>query len=354
MRVSTVVPGGNWRASGEAARLAEAQGFDQVQANELKFDPFATLVPATLATEKVSLATSVAIAFPRSPMIVAGLAWGLQENSGGRFALGLGTQVRGHNERRFSVPWSPPAPRLAEYVEALRAIWRCWEKGEKLAFEGQHYTFTLMTPEFAQAPNGLPMVPVTIAAVGPAMQRLAGRICDGVRLHSFCTRDYIEKVVMPEVEAGMAQSGRSRANFEISGGGFVATGPNAAAVKEAAEHVRYRVAFYGSTPAYRPVLALHGYEDLAVRLTNLVKEGKWGELAAQVPDEVLHLFAAVGTYDELPVRIAERFGGVVDAVSIELDEGTSIEVAQRLVADVRAIPSRFEGFATRWDAAKAA
>jgi probable F420-dependent oxidoreductase len=348
MRISTVIPGGDWRATAAAAAAAEAAGFDQLQANELKHDPFATLIPATLATEKMGLATSVAIAFPRSPMIVAGLGWDLQRNTRGRFVLGLGSQVKGHNERRFSVPWSPPAPRMAEYVAALRAIWRCWETGVPLDFRGEHYTFTLMTPEFAQEPNGLAMVPVTIAAVGPAMQRLAGRVCDGVRLHSFCTRAYIEQVVMPEIEAGLAASGRPRANFEISGGGFVATGPDREAVKAAAEHVRYRVAFYGSTPAYRPVLALHGHEELGKRLSAMAKAGEWSQMAAAVPDEVLHLFAAVGTYDELPERIAERFGGVVDSVSIEAAPGTDTATLRRLVEAAKAIPSPFLGFATSW------
>ncbi|MDX2155420.1 MAG: TIGR03617 family F420-dependent LLM class oxidoreductase [Hyphomicrobiaceae bacterium] len=348
MRISTVIPGGDWRATADAAKVAEATGFGQIQANELKHDPFATLIPATLTTDRIGLATSVAIAFPRSPMIVAGLAWDLQRNSRGRFVLGLGSQVKGHNERRFSVPWSPPAPRMAEYVEALRAIWRSWKSGEKLDYRGQTYTFTLMTPEFAQEPSDLPMVPITIAAVGPAMQRLAGRLCDGVRLHSFCTRGYIEKVVMPEIEAGFAASGRDRSTFEISGGGFVATGPDKAAVREAAEHVRYRVAFYGSTPAYRPVLGLHGYEDLGVKLSGMAKNGEWSSMAAAVPDEVLNLFAAVGTYDELPERIAERFGGVVDSVSIEATPGTDPAVLKAVIETARRIPSPFEGFATSW------
>lgn len=354
MRISNVVPAGDWRAAGEAARLAEAAGFDQVQANELRSDPFATLVPATLATGRIGLATSVAIAFPRSPMIVAGLGWELQKNSGGRFVLGLGSQVRGHNERRFSVPWSPPAPRMAEYVESLRAIWRCWATGEKLNYQGKHYTFTLMTPEFSPERNGLPMVPITIAAVGPAMLRLAGRLCDGARLHSFCTRAYIEKIVMPEIEAGLAQSGRKRSSFEISGGGFVATGPDAAAVKDAAEHIRYRVAFYGSTPAYQGVFEQHGIADLGKRLGAMAKAGEWDRMASQVPDDVLRLFAAVGPYEELPERIAERFGGLVDSVSLDIADGTSLAETRRLVEAVAKIPAAFQGYATSWNAGKAA
>ena len=354
MRISTPLRAGDWCDIADAARTVEAIGFDQVHANEIRHDPFSMLVPATLATDRIGLATSVAIAFPRSPMIVANLGWDLNHNSGGRFVLGLGSQVKGHNERRFSVPWTPPAPRMSEYVRALRAIWRCWEKGEPLNFEGKHYTFTLMTPEFSPEPNGLPMIPITIAAVGPAMLRLAGRHCDGVRLHRFCTRDYIEKAVMPEIEKGFAQSGRRRENFEVCGGGFVATGPDDEAVRAAVERVRYRIGFYGSTPAYRPVLDLHGLGDLGMRLNAKVKNREWNSLAGDVPDEVLHLFTAVGTYEALPEKIAERFGGLSDSITVEIADGTDTRTARRLVEALQAIPSRFEGFATKWDSAAAA
>ena len=171
---------------------------------------------AALATERIRLATAIAVCFPRSPMVVANTAWDLQEQSGGRFVLGLGAQVKGHNERRFSVPWSAPVPRIREYVESLRAIWRAWEKGEELNYEGEHYRFTLMTPEFSPRPTGLPRVPITIAAVGPAMIKQAGRVCDGVRLHGFATREYLEQVALPMLDEGLAESGRKRSEFELS------------------------------------------------------------------------------------------------------------------------------------------
>src|SRR5262249_31633156 len=185
---------------------------------------------AAVGTSRVTLGTGIAIAFSRSPMPIANASWDLQVASRGRFVLGLGTQVRAHNENRFSVPWLAPAPRVANDLEALRAIWRCWEKGDKLAYRGQHYKFTLMTPNFTPRSTGQPMVPVTIAAVGPVMLRLAGEICDGVRLHGFCTRRYLDEVVLREVGAGMTRSGRAREHFEISGGGFVATGADDATV----------------------------------------------------------------------------------------------------------------------------
>src|SRR5208337_3037650 len=215
MQVQTTIPHADWRAIPRVAKAAEETGFDGLTTSEIANDLFIPLAFAALATERIQLATAIAVAFARSPMVVANLAWDLQLNSRGRLCLGLGTQVKGHNERRFSVPWGPPVPRLREYVESLRAIWRCWELGEPLRYEGQHYRFSLMTPEFSPPPSGLPPVPVTIAAVGPDMMRLAGRACDGVRLHGFCTRRYLEEVALPQIQEGLARSGRSRASFQI-------------------------------------------------------------------------------------------------------------------------------------------
>jgi probable F420-dependent oxidoreductase len=248
-------------------------------------------------------------------MVVAGTSWDLHAQSGGRFRLGLGSQVKGHNERRFSVPWSAPVPRLREYIESLRAIWRCWEKKEPLRYEGEHYRFTLMTPEFSPRPTGLPPIPVSIAAVGPDMQKLAGRVCDGVRLHGFATRKYVEEVALPQIEAGLRQSGRTRAQFEVWGGGFVVTGADEAELAKALEVARYRVAFYGSTRSYHGVLALHGWEALGAELHEMSKRGQWDAMAKRVPDEVVRTFAAVGTHAELADAIEERFGGLTDTVT---------------------------------------
>jgi probable F420-dependent oxidoreductase len=205
MRVSIVLPVADWRACGPAAAAAEAAGFDAVQANEIAHEPFTPLAFAALATERVELVTSVAIAFPRSPMIVANHTWDLARHSKGRFVLGLGTQVRAHNERRFSTPWTAPAARMAEYVQALRAIFRCWETGERLEFAGEHYRFNLMNKEFSPGPNHLKLPAITIAAVGPLMLRNAARYCDGVRLHSFATRAYIEQQVAPMLDRHLAE-----------------------------------------------------------------------------------------------------------------------------------------------------
>jgi probable F420-dependent oxidoreductase len=262
--------------------------------------------------------------------------------------LGLGTQVKGHNERRFSVPWASPAERLREYIESLRAIWRCWEKREPLHYEGEHYRFTLMTPEFSPPPSGLPPVPIYIAAVRPAMMRLAGRVCDGVRLHGFCTRRYLEEVALPNLEKGLARSGRPRETFEVCGGGFIATGKDDQAVARAVEGIRYRIAFYGSTRTYLPVLSLHGWDDLGAELHRLSKEGKWGEMAAAVPDDVLHAFTAVARYDGLSRAIEQRFGGLSDSIELGTLGSASPGETAELLQDIRRIPARFEDHRLGW------
>lgn len=346
MRVGTVLPVQDWRQCGPAAQQAEALGLDLVQTNENRHEPFVPLAMAALATTRVELATSVAIAFPRSPMIVASMAWELARHSQGRFVLGLGTQVRAHNERRFSVPWVAPAARMAEYIGALRAIWRCWETGGPLDYQGEHYRFSLMNEGFSPGPNHLPCPPITLAAVGPLMLRNAARLCDGVRLHSFATRAYIEQQVEPVLRKGLEEAGRPREHFEVSGGGFVATGPDAEAVREAAEWVRRRVAWYASTPAYRTVLEPHGLEGLGAKLSVMARRGEFDAMAALIPDEVLHLFAAIGPYEEIAARIEERFGGLVDTISLSFPEGSAPDGMRRVVEAVQRIPRRFHGFRT--------
>jgi len=331
MRVSMVLPVEDWAACGPAARQAEEDGFDCVTANELRHDPFSPLAFAALATQRVELATSVAIAFPRSPMIVANHAWDLHRHSKGRFVVGLGSQVKAHNERRFSVPWIAPAARMGEYVQALQAIFRCWENGEKLDYRGRYYTFTLMTPEFSPGPLGLPMPRIALAAVGPVMLKTAARVADSVRLHGFATRRYLEEVVRPMLAAELEAAGKSFDGFEVTGGGFVVTGPDEAAVRAAAEKIRYRVAFYGSTPAYRGVFDLHGLSDLGVRLTEKSKQGAWKEMASLVSDEVLDLFVARAPYEGIAEAIERRFGGIVDTLSIDFAPGTDAGTRRRVV-----------------------
>ena len=348
MRVLTVLPQDDLRNVAPAARAIEAAGYDGAMSMENQHEPFLPLAVAATATERLQLMTGIAIAFARSPMVVAEAAHDLQTASGGRFVLGLGTQVKGHNERRFSVPWSPPAPRLREYIEGLRAIWRCWERGEPLNYTGKHYQFTLMTPNFVPNLNGLPPIPVTIAAVGPAMLKLAGRLCDGVRLHPFCTRKYIEQHVLPRLNEGLAENTLAREQFEITGGGYIVTGPDDESVARMFEWVRYRVAFYGSTRSYFPVWETHGLEDLGLKLHEMSKRGEWGKMAAEIPDDVARMFAAVGRHDAIVGEIEKRYGGVSDALNATLTTDFDPRLTPDLIQDIQRLPSRFEGFRENW------
>jgi len=348
MRVLTVLPQHNLQDVPAEAAAIEAAGYDGAVTMENKYEPFLPLAVAATATDRIELSTGIAIAFARSPMVVAETAHDLQTASKGRFTLGLGSQVKGHNERRFSVPWSPPVPRLREYIEGMRAIWRCWEKGEKLNYVGEHYQFTLMTPNFIPDRNGLPPVPVTIAAVGPAMLRLAGRVCDGVRLHPFCTRRYLEEVVMPRLEDGFAKGGTKRENFEITGGGYMVTGPDQESIDKLFEWVRYRVAFYGSTRSYFPVWELHDQQDLGMKLHEMSKRGAWDKMAAEIPDDIVHLFAAVGSYDEIVGAVEARFGGISDTLNASMSADLDISLPGEVIQGLQKIPTRFQGFKETW------
>jgi probable F420-dependent oxidoreductase len=348
MRVLATLPQDDLNDVPAAARAAEAAGYDGLVTMENRNEPFLALGVAAVNTARIGLATGIAIAFSRSPMPVANVSWDLQVASRGRFVLGLGSQVRAHNENRFSVRWTPPAPRLREYVEALRAIWRCWETGEKLAYQGQHYRFTLMTPNFAPTSTHQPMVPVTLAAVGPAMLRVAGEVADGVRLHPFCTRRYLDEVVTHELRAGFGRSGRVREQFEISGGGFIATGADDEAVAKMVEWVRYRIAFYGSTPAYWPVLEVHGLHELGRKLHAMSRAGQWDAMAREISDDVVGLFTAIGTHRQLARAVAERFGGAADSVVLSGGYGVKQDIPPDLIQEIRLIPSAFAGFPTGW------
>jgi probable F420-dependent oxidoreductase len=344
MRVFTTLPMRHWREAGPFAAAAEEAGFDAVMTVELGHEPFSPLAFAGLATERVELTTSVAVAFPRSPTVLASQAWDVHANSNGRFVLGLGSQVKGHNERRFGIAWSPPAPRLRDYIGALRAVWRCWETGERLDYRGEHYKLTLMTPDFSPEPTGLPSIPVAIAAVGEAMLRVAGEVCDGVRLHPLCSRRYLDEVCLPQIREGTRRGGRSREHFDIHGGGFVATGPDEAAVAAAIEAVRRRIALYASTRTYLPILSLHGLDDLGLKLHRLSIEGRWSEMPAQVSDDVVRVFAACGTYSEIAGAIEARFGGLADSVDVNFPASAPAGLQRELLTDIRRIPAQFEGF----------
>ncbi len=346
MRVFTILPLRHWRDAKPAAQAAEAAGFDAVMSVELRHDPFMPLAMAALATERVELTPSVAIAFPRSPTVMAQIAWDLQANSNGRFVLGLGSQVKGHNERRFGIAWTAPAPRLRDYVLALRALWRCWETGGKLDFDSPHYRLSLMTPAFAPEPTGLPMVPVTIAAVGDAMLRVAGQVADGVRLHPLCSRRYLEEICLPQIMEGIRRGGRSREHFDIHGGGFVCTGADDHAVAAEMDKARSRIGFYGSTRTYLPILELHGLGDLGLKLHRMSVANQWDKMDAEISDDVVRIFAACGTSKQIAGAIQDRFGGAADSIDVHFPPDTPPGLTRELVTDIQRIPHVFKGFAT--------
>ena len=316
---------------GPTAKRLEDAGFDVLTSQEGRHDPFVPLTLAAAATERVGLATSVAISFPRSPMVTAVVSWDLQTLSNGRFTIGLGSQIKPHNERRYSVPWSAPAPRMREYVQGMRAIFESWQTGERLRYEGDHYQFTLMTPNFTPPPLETPPPAIQIAAVGPNMLGVAGRQCDGVMLHPFCTRGYLEETILPRLRAGLDAAGRDRSDFEIAGGGFVATGATDEDVDRAFEFVRKRVGFYGSTPSYWPVFELHDQLELGHKLNALSKAGEWDAMTSAVGDDVVELFCARGRHDQIADAVAGHFGGLTDTIGLDSSvPGETIEQIQAI------------------------
>ncbi len=314
MRVETTIPTLGHSVIDAVAR-AEALGYDTVVSYETANEPFLPLVLAAEHSKELLLRTGLAIAFPRSPMVVANVGWDLQGYSGGRLQLGLGTQVKGHNERRFSVPWSPPAPRMREYVLALRAIWKCWATGEPLRFEGEHYRFTLMTPNFTPQRIEHPDIPVYVSALGPGMARVAGEVCDGLLLHPMSSYKYICEIILPAVEEGARRAGRKLSDVELLWGGFTATGDDDEELHRAIRGTARAISFYGSTRTYRRSLEIHGFDDLNPRLHELSMRGKWQEMGELVSDDVVEALAETGTKEEVVRKIRERYGEMCAAVS---------------------------------------
>ncbi|WP_105565793.1 TIGR03617 family F420-dependent LLM class oxidoreductase [Microbacterium halophytorum] len=297
-----------------AARFAEEYGYDGVQAAETKHDPLIGCAVAGAATERVRLSTAIAVAFARSPMSLAQAANDVQLATRGRFALGLGSQVQAHIEKRFSMPWSAPAPRMREFIAAIRAIWRSWETGERLAFRGEHYTHTLMTPFFDPGPNPFGSPDIWLAAVGPAMTKLAGEAADGFVAHAFTTRDYLSDVSLPRLAAGAESAGRERPDVVLQPFVIAAADEASRAVQE--RHVREQIAFYGSTPSYRAVMEHHGWEEAADRLHAASRRGEWAQMGAEVTDDMLDAFSVAGRPEDIRNRLEERFGGLATTVCV--------------------------------------
>jgi probable F420-dependent oxidoreductase len=316
----------------EQAEEAEALGYDGLWCAETGHDPFVALAIASQHTKRVALGTGIAVAFARNPMTTAMAANDLQLVSKGRFMLGLGSQVRAHIERRFSMPWSRPAARMREFVLALRAIWTAWNEGGRLQFRGEFYTHTLMTPFFSPGPNPYGAPKVFVAAVGERMTEVAGEVGDGMLVHGFTTERYLREVTMPALARGLAKAGRRREDFEVSYPGFVVTGETDDEIKAAAQAVKAQIAFYGSTPAYRPVLELHGWGALGDELHALSLKGEWTKMAELIDDEVLETFAVVAPLEEVPAAVTARFGGLVDRFSFYMPYRVEPERWRRLLA----------------------
>src|SRR3990167_2369707 len=295
-----------------SARRVEALGYDCLWSSETQHDPFLPLAVAATVTSRVKLGTAIAVTFPRSPMILAHIACDLAKASDGRFILGLGTQVKGHNERRFSVPFESPGPKMHEIVRALRAIWDCWQNDTKLNFKGRFYRFDLMTPFFNPGPIAHPGIPIYIAGVNRHMCRIAGEVCNGLHVHSFNSPKYLREYVHPAVEEGLRASGRRRADFTYVTSTFAVVGDTEQELERARQSVRQQIAFYASTRTYEPVLAAHGWQDLTPALHRKSVEGDWQGMADLITDEMLDTFAVTGTYATIAARIKERYTGLLD------------------------------------------
>jgi len=319
--------------AGEAAKRQEDAGYDGLWAAETSHDPFISLALAAEHTERVELGTSIVVAFGRNPMDLAVTANDMQLLSKGRFILGLGSQIRPHIEKRFSMPWSHPAPRMREFILAMRAIWDAWHNGTKLDFRGTFYTHTLMTPFFNPGPSEFGPPKVFLAGVGAVMTEVAGEVCDGFLAHGFSTPRYLREVTVPAIERGLKKSGRSRSDFEVTCPGFMVLGNNDEEIEKAAAGVRQQIAFYGSTPAYRPVLDMHGWGDLQGELNAMSKRGEWVEMGKLINDDILNEFAIVGRPEDVPTEIEKRYGGLVDRISFGIrGRNGSAEIVSKLRA----------------------
>ena len=333
------IDGGIWGGldkAGSAAAQQEARGYDGIWVPETSHDPFLPLILAAEHTERLDLATGIVVAFARNPMTLAQVSWDLQAASQGRFILGLGSQIKPHITRRFSMPWSSPAARMREMILAIRAIWESWNQGTKLDFRGDFYSHTLMTPFFNPGPNPHGDARIFLAGVGELMTQVAGEVADGFLCHGFTTRQYLDEVTLPNLAKGRAKAGKAMDGFQLAGPMFVVTGRDDAEMAEAAKGVKGQIAFYGSTPAYRPVLELHGWGDLQEELNRLSKEGRWAEMGDLIDDDMLATFAVVAPIDRVAGALEERWGDVLDRLSFYAPYDTDRAQWDGVIAELKA------------------
>lgn len=318
MKLDVAIMSQSLREAETLAQAAEAVGFDTLWTSETQHDPFLPLGVAALRTQRIGLGTAIAVAFARNPTSVAHLAWDLQAASEGRFRLGLGTQVQAHIERRFGMPWGPPAARLREFILALRAVWDAWQTGGRLNFRGEYYKLTLMAPFFNPGPLTQPLIPVYIAAVNAHMCELAGELCQGLHVHPFHTTRYLREQIVPHVQTGLDKAGRRRGDVALSSSVFVITGQSAAEIAHARTQVRSQVAFYASTPTYSKVMDLHGWSEIRERLSSLAVRQRWDDMPALISDDMLAQFAVEGRPEEIPYLVKLRYVGLLERVTFYL------------------------------------
>jgi probable F420-dependent oxidoreductase len=316
MKIYTTAPLEDPREARMTYRELEDIGYDGAFSFEAKHDPFLTLAVAAEHTDRIQLGTAIAIAFARNPMNLANLGYDMQLISGGRFILGLGTQVRPHIEKRFSSTWSHPANRMREIVLAIRAIWDCWEGNSKLDFKGEFYTHTVMIPAFDPGPNPYGSPPIFTGGFGPLMTRVAGEVSNGFIAHPFNTRKSLLENALPALEKGLGKSGRTREDLEVMCATLIVTADTEKEFAASRLAARKQLAFYGSTPAYLPTLACHGWEDVHKQLNTLSKQGRWDDMTGLISDEILETIAVVGERHEIAGKLSARLNGIADSVSL--------------------------------------
>lgn len=329
MRIDTTLVEKDLLVSGDRAAQAEASGLDRAWCTETGLDVFMQAYEVARRTETIELGTAIAVALARTPMTVAYSAWNLADVSNGRFTLGLGSQIKAHVERRYSMPWNSPVGQMREFVQALRAIWASWQTGERLTFEGEHYTHTLMSPFWAPKHHEHPLG-IHLAAVGPKMLEMAAQHADGIILHAFTNRAYMDEVTFPAIQRGLDKAGRSWDDLEISLPMFMAMGEQEESLAEQRRKIGAQLAFYASTPSYRPVMEAVGFGDLQPELTALTKAGDWDQLAAVMPDEFIDHFAVTGRPEDMPDLAKKHLGDKVHRTSSYY--GWPVEDAERLAS----------------------
>lgn len=318
MKIDAEVMVGSPVEAADLSRKAEQFGFDCFWVNETKHDPFVQLSIAARSTEKITLGTSIALAFTRSPTTLAYTAWDLQSLSQGRFIIGLGSQVKGHIERRFGMKWEPPAPKMKETILGMKAVWRSWQEGTKLDFRGRYFKLDLMTPFFSPGSIENPRIPIYVAGVNPGMCRVAGAVAEGLHVHPLHTPRYLREVIIPSLEAGAAREGKRKEGITVAGSVFAAVGDSRQETKNVKEAYREQIAFYASTRSYRKVMEMHGWGDVCDRLHALSTRGEWSKMPTEITDDILKEFVLEGSWEGIGRAVLKRYDGLLDRVRVYL------------------------------------